>query len=105
MAAKAKTISVEDAVEQLTELRSGRGGRRSKYEDILDALDGMGKNEVYPSEVEGYSQVSSLRNSIQRRFDDEFVVKSSKAKEDAGKDQSEATYKVFIFHKDAAEKI
>lgn len=104
MAAK-KTISIEKAKEELTALRKGRGGRKSKYQDILDALEDMEKSEVYPHEVEGYSSVSTLRNAVERVYGDRFVVVSSKIKEDSDKDKEEATYRAYIIHEEAAEEI
>jgi hypothetical protein len=104
MAAK-KTISLEKAKKELTELRKGRGGRKSKYQDILDELENMGKNEVYPHEVEGYSSVSTLRNAVERVYGDRFVVVSSKIKEDTDKDKEEATYRAYIIHEEAAAEI
>lgn len=104
MAAKKSKISVDEAMQELAELRSGRGGRVSKYHEYLEATEDLGKGEVYRDVVDGYNEVSGLRNYLDRHRPEQFVVKAVKHPDDKDKEQNEAKYKVFVFNADDVEE-
>lgn len=97
-------IKVNEAMEELAELRSGRGGRTSKYAKYLGEVDEINKGEVYTDVVDGYNEVSGLRNYLDRNRPEKYVVKAVKHPDDEGKDQDEAKYKVFVFNQDDVEE-
>lgn len=98
-----ETIKVNEAIEQLSSLRSGRG-RTSKYIDYLEEVDGLKKGEAYADVVDGYNEVSGLRNYLDRNRPEKYVVKAVKHSDDKGKDQNEARYKVFVFNEGDVEE-
>lgn len=97
-------IKVDEAMQQLSALRTGRGGRTSKYATYLEEIDGIKKGEVYADVVEGYNEVSGLRNYLDRHRPEKYVVKAVKHPDDKGKEQSEAKYKVFVFDQGDVEE-
>lgn len=96
-------IKVNEARQELSELRAGRGGT-SKYASYLEEVDDIKKGEVYTDVVDGYNEVSGLRNYLDRNRPETYVVKAVKHPDDKGKDQNEAKYKVFVFNQDDVEE-
>lgn len=96
-------IKVDEAFAELNELRSGRG-RASKYAEYLEEVDDLKKGEAYTDVVEGYNEVSGLRNYLDRSRPEKYVVKAVKHSDDKGKDQNEAKYKVFVFNEGDVEE-
>lgn len=69
--------SADAALKELTELRSGRGGRESKYKPIADAAAKLAKDKVIKVPL-AKNEVGGLRGYLSRNFGEEFEVKSSK---------------------------
>lgn len=78
---KFEVISDAQAQEELSGLRSGKGGRASKYEPLADAASGLTGDKVLKVEL-GKNEVGGLRGYLRRRFGEKFTVKSSKAEGD-----------------------
>ena len=98
------TIKVAEARAELAELRAGRGGRTSKYAEYLSEVDAIKKGEVYTDVVNGYNEVSGLRNYLDRNRPEKYVVKAVKHPDDKGEDQNEARYKIYIFNQKDVEE-
>lgn len=96
-------IKVDEAFAKLNELRSGRG-RTSKYAEYLEEVDNLKKGEAYSDVVNGYNEVSGLRNYLDRSRPEQYEVKAVKHPDDKGKDQNEAKYNVFVFHQEDVEE-
>jgi len=88
-------VAKEEAEQELSKLRSGRGGRVSKYAPIADNAEDLKKGESLKVELKK-NEVGGLRGYLQRRFGEKFTVKSSRLE---GED-----YKAFIFHTDDVEE-
>lgn len=99
-----ETISIDQAQDKLSSLRAGRGGGgESMYKPFLDEAEELKEGEVYTDTVDGYNRVSGLRNYLDDKRTDAFVVKSAKVKEDEDKSQDEARYRVFIYRSEDIE--
>lgn len=72
-----EVVSEEAAQEELAELRSGRGGRTSKYKPLADQAQDIDEGQVMKVKVKK-NEVGGLRGYLRRRFDDKYTVKSSK---------------------------
>lgn len=70
-------VSEDKAQEELSELRSGRGGRVSKYEPLADAAQKLSGDKVLKVKL-GKNEVGGLRGYLRRRFNEKYTVKSSK---------------------------
>lgn len=100
----AEKLSIEEANQQLSQLRSGRGGRQSSmYAPLLEEADALNSGEALSDTVDGYARVSGLRSYLDRHRPEQFVVKASKAEGEENKDQQEATYRVFVFRAEDVE--
>lgn len=83
-----EVISEEKAQEELSVLRSGKGGRASKYEPLADAAQGLSGDKVLKVKL-GKNEVGGLRGYLRRRFGEKYTVKSSKVDGDE--------YMAFVF--------
>ena len=72
-----QVVSEEEAQEELAELRSGRGGRTSKYKPLADEAQKLSEDQVMKVQVQK-NEVGGLRGYLRRRFEDRYTVKSSK---------------------------
>lgn len=72
-----EVVSEEKAQEELSELRSGRGGRVSKYEPLADAAQKLAGDKVLKVKLDK-NEVGGLRGYLRRRFGEKYTVKSSK---------------------------
>lgn len=72
-----EVISEEKAQEELSELRSGKGGRASKYEPLADEAQNLAGDKVLKVTL-GKNEVGGLRGYLRRRFGEKYTVKSSK---------------------------
>lgn len=72
-----EVVSEDAAQEELAELRSGRGGRTSKYKPLADEAQNLSDDQVMKVQVQK-NEVGGLRGYLRRRFDDKYTVKSSK---------------------------
>lgn len=72
-----QVIPQEEAAEELSELRSGRGGRSSKYVPLAEAAQNLTGNKVLKVKLDK-NEVGGLRGYLRRRFDEKYTVKSSK---------------------------
>lgn len=80
-----KTVSSKEAHSKLRTLRSGRGGRTSKFQPVLDEVQSARKGQVVTVEGVDKNQVQTLRSFIYRHLDqEEWTVKSAREK---GSDQ------------------
>lgn len=102
---KGEKLSIKEAMAKLSELRAGRGGKKSKFESVIqDALD-MKSGQVVRTEAEGYGDVSSLKSTLSNRSEtihddeDRYTVRAERFDEDRGSgvDSSDARYHVFVF--------
>ena len=73
------------------------------YKPFLDEAESLKKGEVFTETVDGYNRVSGLRNYLDDKRKDAFVVKSAKVKEDEDKSQDEARYRVFVYRAEDVE--
>lgn len=71
----------EDAELELRELRSGRGGRVSKYEPLAKAAAELASNEVIKVRVKK-NEVGGLRGYLNRQYGEKYTVRSSKMDDD-----------------------
>lgn len=85
---KFEVISEDQAQEELSELRSGKGGRSSKYEPLADAAQNITGDKVLKVKL-GKNEVGGLRGYLRRRFGEKYTVKSSKVEGDE--------YMAFVF--------
>ena len=76
-----EVVSEAEAQEELAELRSGRGGRVSKYKPLADRAQDLNEGEVMKVRLEK-NEVGGLRGYLRRRFEDKYTVKSSKVDDD-----------------------
>lgn len=93
-------ISKDEAMEELSQLRSGGRGGQSMFAPMLDDIEDLGEEEVFTDTVDGYGRVSGLRRYIQNNAQGDFEVKSAKTPGQEDVDQSDAEYKVFVFRSD-----
>lgn len=70
-------ISEDQANEELSELRSGKGGRASKYEPLANEAQNLTGDKVLKVTL-GKNEVGGLRGYLRRRFGEKYTVKSSK---------------------------
>lgn len=70
-------MTEENAQKELTKLRSGRGGRVSKYEPLAEEADKLTADKVLKVKLDK-NEVGGLRGYLRRRFGEKFTVKSSK---------------------------
>jgi hypothetical protein len=76
------TMSAKDAHDTLRHLRSGRGGRTSKYQPILDGLRDLKKGELLRVGGVGRMEVNALKAYLFRYIDrDAYKVKSAREKD------------------------
>lgn len=75
----------------LSESRSGRGGRRSKYTPVKEAIEGLSEDKALHLKL-SKSEVQGVRQYLRKHFGKDVRVVSSAVK--GGKDQ----YHVFITH-------
>jgi hypothetical protein len=73
----------------LSESRSGRGGRRSKYTPVKEAVDELGNDKALHLKLTK-SEVQGVRQYLRKHFGKDIRVVSSAVK--GGKDQ----YHVFV---------
>ncbi len=90
-------ISKDEAMTELSQLRSGGRGGVSMFAPMLDDIKDLGEDEVFTDTVDGYGRVSGLRRYIDDNAKGEFEVKSAKTPGQEDVDQSDAEYKVFVF--------
>jgi len=90
-------ISKDEAMAELSQLRSGGRGGTSMFAPMLDDIKDLEEGEVYTDTVEGYGRVSGLRRYVQNNTQEEYEVKSAKTPGQEDVDQSDAEYKVFVF--------
>ncbi|MEL6443718.1 MAG: hypothetical protein AAF089_01675 [Bacteroidota bacterium] len=91
MSLNIKTISAKDAKNKLSELRSGRGGRTSKYHPVLEAVQGRRGTQVVTLDNLSPNEVQGLRAYLYRYLDsEEWTVKSART------DDSGNNYRVFV---------
>ena len=77
------TVPLKDAKDILKTLRTGRGGRRSRYEPIVEAAGALKRGQVVTVQGVGKAQVQPLRTYVLRSLDpDEWKVKSARSKDD-----------------------
>ncbi len=72
-----EVISEEQANEELSTLRSGKGGRASKYEPLATEAQKISGDKVLKVKL-GKNEVGGLRGYLRRRFGEKYTVKSSK---------------------------
>lgn len=85
-------------MKELRDLRGGNRGQDSMFDPWLEEFKDLGPEEVFTNTVEGYGRVSGLRNFLDNRgYGDILEVKSAREDGQEDLDQSEATYKVFVF--------
>lgn len=89
-----QVVDQDEATDELTGLRRGRGGRTSKYEPFAEAFDDLPKGKVIKEDVGEYSNVTGLRNFMERKFGDAVNVRS------VSTDEDKSNYRVFISHAD-----
>lgn len=94
MAKKQRSFDIErvtatKAKEELSDLRSGRGGRTSKYLPVAEEAQELNKGQVLKLKVKK-NEVGGLRGYLRRRYGDQFTVKSSRLDGDE--------YMAFVFH-------
>lgn len=78
-----KTVSARDAHSQLSSLRSGRGGRTSKFAPILEAVQSAKKGQLVTVEGVRKNDVQAMRSYLYRTLDrEEFKIKSARDDED-----------------------
>jgi len=76
------TVSSKEAHQKLRTLRSGRGGRTSKFQPVLDEVLGSRKGQIVTVEGVDKNQVQTLRSFVYRHLDpEEWTVKSAKEKD------------------------
>jgi len=76
-----KTVSSRDAQNMLRSHRSGRGGRTSKFQPVLEEVKSSRKGQVVTVEGVQKNQVQTLRSFVYRHLDpDEWTVKSAREK-------------------------
>ena len=76
---KIETVSASKAKTALSRLRSGRGGRTSKYQPILDEVEGSRKGQMVTVHGVPKNGVQALRSFIYRSLDkEEYTVKSAR---------------------------
>ena len=78
---KFEVISDQQAQQELSGLRAGKGGRASKYEPLAEAAQSLTGEKVLKVEL-GKNEVGGLRGYLRRRFGERYTVKSSKAEGD-----------------------
>ena len=93
-------LSKDEAMAELSQLRSGGRGGTSMFAPMLDDINDLEEDEVYTDTVDGYGRVSGLRRYIDNNAKGEFEVKSAKTPGQEDVDQSDAEYKVFVFRAD-----
>lgn len=91
---KPQVVDQNEATEELTGLRRGRGGKTSKYEPFADAFEDLPEGKVIKEDVGEYSNVTGLRNFMERKFGDDVKVRS------VSTDKDKSNYRVFITHND-----
>lgn len=75
---KYEILSEEEAVQELTELRSGKGGRISKYQPLEElAEEKVDEDTVVRVELEK-NEVGGLRGYLRRHHGEKYVVRSSR---------------------------
>lgn len=74
-------LTDEKAQEELSSLRSGRGGRTSKYGPLAAAAEKLGDGQVLRVKLKK-NEVGGLRGYLQRRFGEKYEVRSSKAEKE-----------------------
>lgn len=85
--------TVDEMQKELNELRSGRGGRTSKYEPIAKAAEDLAKGKAIKV-VLGKNEVGGLRGYLNRHHGEKYDVKSSKLEDANGKDTGQ--YAAFV---------
>ncbi|MEM8560094.1 MAG: hypothetical protein AAGG50_19930 [Bacteroidota bacterium] len=91
MSLNIETISAKDAQSKLSQLRSGRGGRTSKYQPVLEAVQGRRGSQIVTVDNLTPNEVQGLRAYLYRYLDsEEWTVKSARTDSDGSK------YRVFI---------
>ncbi len=79
---KIETVTANEGKARLSRLRSGRGGRTSKYQPILDAVEKAPKGKIVTASGVPKNGVQALRSFVLRNLDpDEYKVKSAKQKD------------------------
>lgn len=77
-----QTISSRDAQILLRSHRSGRGGRTSKFQPVLEAVQNLRRGSIVTVGDVQKNQVQTLRSFIYRHVDaDEWTVKSAREKD------------------------
>ena len=72
------TVPVKDAHDLLKTLRSGRGGRTSRYHPIVEAARALKNGQVVTARGVAKSQVQPLRSYVLKYLDrDAWKVKSA----------------------------
>lgn len=90
---KMEVKSKDEARDELSQLRSRRGGIVSKWKPFKEKFSDLDQGEAIVAEVGEYKNVSALRNYLQDKFGkDQVVVRSSSVDED------KTNYRVVITH-------
>lgn len=76
-----RTVSSKEAQSILRSHRSGRGGRTSKFQPVLQEVQNLRKGQIVTVEGVQKNQVQTLRSFIYRHLSpDEWTVKSAREK-------------------------
>ncbi len=84
-----ETVDTEEMNQVLAESRSGRGGRRSKYTPVKEAIEGLEGDKALHLKLTK-SEVQGVRQYLRKHFGKSLKVVSSAVK--GSKDQ----YHVFV---------
>lgn len=75
------TLSARQAQDRLSSLRRGRGGRTSRFQPVLEAVQGVRKGQIVTVSNLARKDVQALRSYIYRQLDrEEYTVKSAREK-------------------------
>lgn len=76
---KYKVVDQDEARRLMSEARSGRGGRRSKYQPVLDATQKLENGKAIHLTL-SRTEVQGLRQAVRKRFGPDYRVASSAMK-------------------------
>lgn len=77
-----RTMTADEAAERRRQLRTGQGGRRSKYSPVGDQLTNMKEGQILSFSV-APNQIISLRNYMTRNFGDKYRVTSRRLSDES----------------------
>lgn len=76
------TLSAKQAHERLSSLRRGRGGRNSRFQPVLEAVQGARKGQIVTVTGLARKDIQALRSYVYRQLDrEEYTVKSAREKD------------------------